>query len=154
MSSIIISDATAQDLQQIYEIEEESFENPYPLSLLRAYLFLADGLYLVAREDQHILGYTIGMRQFQTRGHVVSIATRGTQRRRGVGSSLLKILESRFEKIGCKYVYLEVNVKNRDAINFYLKHGYSIVRTRKNYYGRDKHAFVMLKPFSSSTSFE
>ncbi|MEM0373463.1 MAG: ribosomal-protein-alanine N-acetyltransferase RimI, partial [Sulfolobales archaeon] len=39
--SVIISRATEEDLFQIYDIERESFENPYPFSLLRAYLYIS-----------------------------------------------------------------------------------------------------------------
>ncbi|MEM4076664.1 MAG: GNAT family N-acetyltransferase, partial [Metallosphaera sp.] len=119
MSSIIISDAWERDLEDIFKIEAESFDNPYPPGLLKAYLSLADGLYLVARLGEQIVGYCIGIVQFKTRGHVVSIATLKAARNRGIGSALLNELEERFKKLGCTYSYLEVNVNNSDAIRFY-----------------------------------
>jgi SSU ribosomal protein S18P alanine acetyltransferase (EC 2.3.1.-) len=61
LGEVIISDANEFDLPQIYEIERTSFPTPYPEGLLRAYLFIAEGLYLVAREDGQIKGYCIGV---------------------------------------------------------------------------------------------
>jgi len=144
MSSIVINRATERDLNQIYDIEKESFENPYPFSLLRAYLYISD-LYLVARKEDLILGYIIGIVQFNVRGHVVSIAVRKDWRNRGIGSMLLLELERRFRDLNCKYSYLEVSINNIPAISFYRKMGYIIVKFHKNYYGRGKHAYVMVK---------
>ncbi|AWR99585.1 GNAT family N-acetyltransferase [Metallosphaera hakonensis] len=154
MSSIIISDAWEGDLKEIAEIENSSFDQPFPLPLLKAYLSLADGLFLVARDNDRVLGYCIGIVQFKVRGHIISIATSIHSRKRGVGSALLQELERRFMKIGCTYSYLEVNVKNLDAISFYYNRSYRIVRTRKNYYGRNKHGFIMTKSFKGLNYFE
>ncbi|MCY0884014.1 MAG: GNAT family N-acetyltransferase, partial [Acidianus infernus] len=112
---VIITDATEDDLQQIYEIEVESFDNPYPYSLLKAYLYIADGLYLVAKEDGKILGYVIGIIQFKIRGHIVSIAVRKSYRNKGIGKLLINEIERRFKLGHCKYSYLEVMTTNKDA---------------------------------------
>ncbi|MEM4911300.1 MAG: GNAT family N-acetyltransferase, partial [Metallosphaera sp.] len=114
----------------------------------------ADGLYLVARLGEQIVGYCIGIVQFKTRGHVVSIATLKTARNRGIGSALLNELEERFKKLGCTYSYLEVNVNNSDAIRFYFNRSYKVIRTRKNYYGRNRNGFVMLKDLRSVSGHE
>ncbi len=143
---VIISDATEDDLGEIYRIELESFDRPYPFSLLKAYLYLAN-VYIVAREDGQVVGYAIGIIQHRVRGHVVSIATSQNFRRKGVGTQLLRHLENSFRERGCTYSYLEVRVDNVDAIKFYNENGYLVTYTRKNYYGRGKHAFVMVKPF-------
>jgi ribosomal-protein-alanine N-acetyltransferase len=142
---IEITNAKFEDLEQIYHIERESFENPYPISLLNAYLYLSPNLYLVAKDRNEVVGYVIGIIQYNVRGHIVSIAVKKSERRKGIGRLLLTELERRFKIYNCKYSYLEVNIDNKDAINFYRKMGYFIVKLQKNYYGRGKHAFVMLK---------
>ncbi|EZQ03153.1 GNAT family N-acetyltransferase [Candidatus Acidianus copahuensis] len=143
---VIITNATEQDLTQIYEIENESFEQPYPYSLLKAYLYLSGDLYLVAKENDYVLGYIIGIVQFKIRGHLVSIATRENSRRNGIGSILLSELERRFKiAYNCFYSVLEVMTTNKEAISFYSNRSYYIVNTKKNYYGRGKHAYLMLK---------
>lgn len=142
---VIITDATEKDLEQIYEIELESFDNPYPYSLLKAYLYIASGLYLVAREGDKVLGYIIGVIQFKNRGHIVSIAVKKEYRNRGIGNMLIRELERRFLLAHCVYSYLEVMTSNISAITFYYSNKYFIVFVKKNYYGKGKHAFVMVK---------
>lgn len=141
---VIISDASEEDLEQIYEIEVESFDKPYPLSLLKAYLYLSN-IYIVAKEDSKILGYAIGIIQFKKRGHVVSIATRKESRKKGIGTLLLSTLEKIFMNKNCTYSYLEVMVTNNDAIKFYRKMNYLVIYTKRNYYGRGRHAYIMMK---------
>nr|WP_155864393.1 N-acetyltransferase [Acidianus infernus] len=141
-------------MQQIYEIEVESFDNPYPYSLLKAYLYIADGLYLVVKEDGKILGYVIGIIQFKIRGHIVSIAVRKSYRNKGIGKLLINEIERRFKLGHCKYSYLEVMTTNKDAFYFYVHNGYFPLFVRKNYYGRGKHAFVMVKDLYSRKGLE
>ncbi|QGA55092.1 ribosomal-protein-alanine N-acetyltransferase [Sulfolobus sp. E5-1-F] len=142
---VIITDATEADLGQIFQIEKESFEDPYPYSLLRAYLFIATKLYLVAKEREKIIGYIIGVIQYGYRGHIISIAVRPAYRKKGVGTKLLNEIEERFKQNGVKYSYLEVNINNLSAISFYRENGYLVAYIRRNYYGKGKHAFVMMK---------
>ncbi|AWR94686.1 ribosomal protein S18-alanine N-acetyltransferase [Acidianus brierleyi] len=141
---VIISDASEEDLEQIYEIEVESFDKPYPISLLKAYLYLSN-IYIVAKEDSKILGYAIGIIQFKKRGHVVSIATRKESRKKGIGTLLLSTLEKTFINNNCTYSYLEVMITNREAIRFYRNMNYLVIYTKKNYYGRGRHAYIMMK---------
>ncbi|BDC00249.1 ribosomal protein S18-alanine N-acetyltransferase [Saccharolobus caldissimus] len=142
---ILITDASEEDLDQIYKIERSSFDNPYPYSLLKAYLILANKLYLIAKDNQTVVGYIIGIIQYGYRGHIVSIAVDKSYRKKGIGSKLLSSLEERFKSFGVKYSYLEVDVRNKSAISFYYRNGYIIAYLRKNYYGMGKHAFIMLK---------
>jgi len=152
---VIITNANEDDLNEIYAIELESFENPYPYSLLRAYYFLAGDLFLVAKDEKgKVLGYSLGVIQYGYRGHVVSIAVKKTERKRGVGSMLLMRLESKFRLKGCSHSYLEVNYGNKDGISFYNKLGYKVVKLQLNYYGRNQHAFIMVKDLLDRIGFE
>ncbi|BAB67176.1 ribosomal protein S18-alanine N-acetyltransferase [Sulfurisphaera tokodaii] len=151
---IIITNVDENDLPKVYEVEVESFEDPYPYSLLKAYYYLSRELFLVAKQGDDIVGYSLGIIQFGYRGHVVSIAVKKDYREKGIGSLLLKELEKRFKEYKCTHSYLEVNFKNKTAIEFYHKLGYIIVKLQKNYYGRGKHAFIMVKSFSKDKSFE
>lgn len=143
-----------EDLSKVYEVEVESFEDPYPYSLLKAYYYLSRELFLVAREGDQILGYALGIIQYGYRGHVVSIAVKREFREKGIGRLLLLELEKKFREYYCTHSYLEVNYKNLNAIIFYNKLGYIVVKFQKNYYGRGKHALIMAKPFIGNKGFE
>jgi ribosomal-protein-alanine N-acetyltransferase len=151
---VIITDVKENDLNEVYDVELESFDKPYPFSLLRAYYFISKGLFLVAKEGEEVIGYSLGIVQFGYRGHVVSIAVRKDKRNNGVGSLLLSELENRFKRMNCLHSYLEVYFKNYPAINFYNKMGYKVIKIVKNYYGKEKHAFVMMKYLYDFPAFE
>ncbi|BFH72482.1 ribosomal protein S18-alanine N-acetyltransferase [Sulfurisphaera javensis] len=151
---VIITNVTEADLPKVYEVEVESFEDPYPYSLLKAYYYLSRELFLVAKEGERVLGYSLGIIQFGYRGHVVSIAVKTEFRERGIGKLLLMELERKFREYKCTYSYLEVNYKNIAAIQFYNKLGYKVVKLQKNYYGKGKHAFIMVKSFIGDKGFE
>ncbi|AHC50595.1 alanine acetyltransferase [Sulfolobus acidocaldarius SUSAZ] len=143
---IIISDAREEDLPEIYDVELESFDNPYPFSLLRAYYYISGDLFIVAKSGNKVIGYILGIIQFGYRGHIVSIAVKKDKRGSGIGTKLISELENRFKlAYHCIHSYLEVYYKNMSAINFYIKNGYKAIRIQKDYYGREKHAIIMIK---------
>jgi SSU ribosomal protein S18P alanine acetyltransferase (EC 2.3.1.-) len=67
---------------------------------------------------------------------------------------LLNEMENRFQILGSKYSYLEVDYKNIDAISFYRKHGYIVVGLKRNYYGRIDTPLIMIKPLPSTRVLE
>ncbi len=62
-------------------------------------------------------------------------------RKNGIGSELLDYL---IKNNNVKNITLEVNENNIAAINLYLKYGFKVVATRKNYY-KDEDGLLMLK---------
>lgn len=84
----------------------------------------------------------IGVWMMPDEAHIVTIATRGTHRRRGIGEMLLiKAIELAQER-GQEAVTLEVRVSNWPAIAMYEKYGFLEVGRRKRYYsdnGEDAH---------------
>ncbi|BBD73967.1 ribosomal-protein-alanine N-acetyltransferase RimI [Sulfodiicoccus acidiphilus] len=141
---VIIDNASLSDLEEVYEVERRSFEDPYPLALLKAYLFISGNLFVVAR-DGKVVGYAVGVMQGRWRGHVISLAVEPEFRGAGLGKSLLGELHRRFGRLGCTYSFLEVGVSNEIALGLYRSLGYYVVGLKVGYYGRGKHAFIMVK---------
>lgn len=141
-----IYNASLYDLNAIYAIEKESFEEPYPPSLLKSFMILFNDMFLIAKSSDDIVGYIIGGIRNGVMGHVISIAVKENFRGRGVAERLLVELERLFYDKKAKFSYLEVNVKNTRAISFYRKMGYRISGFRVDYYNKGVHAFIMQKP--------
>jgi ribosomal-protein-alanine N-acetyltransferase len=150
----IINNAELSDLDEIYEIEVSSFDSPYPVELLKALLILFKEYFLVAKAEKTLLGYAVGTLRNDVRSHIVSIAIRKDFRRRGVGRMLMAELERRFKRAGANYSYLEVEVTNVDALRFYVNIGYRISKLHLNYYGKGRHAFIMVKSLRGGPGFE
>ncbi|MGA2573850.1 MAG: ribosomal protein S18-alanine N-acetyltransferase [Candidatus Methanomethylicaceae archaeon] len=130
------------DLDEIYKIEKESFPDPYPKGLLKAFLFFP-GAYLVALSEGLILGYAIGVVRYETVGHIISIAVSKEKRRSGVGRQLLAKSVERLRLKGVQSVRLEVRESNVEAIDLYKKAGFLAEDKIEGYYVDGESALVM-----------
>jgi ribosomal-protein-alanine N-acetyltransferase len=83
-------------------------------------------------------------------GHIITLDVRSHARRRGIGGMLIDAAEVWLCDAGCEAVYLETAVDNQNAIRFYKKHGYGVLRTVSRYYDNRLDALVMGKRISRS----
>ncbi|MDR0911802.1 MAG: ribosomal protein S18-alanine N-acetyltransferase [Methanobrevibacter sp.] len=111
------------DLDRVYEIELNSFSNPYDKLILKD-LFNIGMCFLVATIDDFVVGYILfGLKTIDT-GHIMSIAVDKDYMNMGVGTKLLiKSLEY-YVIFNVFKVKLEVRSTNYKAINFYKKMGF------------------------------
>jgi len=75
-------------------------------------------LFLVAEVNEVIVGTIIGGFDGR-RGMIYHLAVETGARQQGVGSMLLKEVESRLQAKGCKKCYLLVSADNTEAMKFY-----------------------------------
>ncbi|MDH5807157.1 MAG: ribosomal protein S18-alanine N-acetyltransferase [Candidatus Methanomethylicaceae archaeon] len=139
---MIIRRAEEKDLKEIYRIEVNSFKDPYPYGLLKAFLY-HPGVYLVIVEDEKIIGYSIGIIRFKDLGHIISIAIDKDYRGKGFGKKLLKETIDNLIKMGVKKIRIEVRESNEIAINLYKKFGFIEKEKIKEYYPNGESAIVM-----------
>jgi ribosomal protein S18 acetylase RimI-like enzyme len=62
-----------------------------------------------------------------------------------VGSLLLRSSEDRLRATQCRSVELETAVDNISALQFYKRHGYSVIKTSPRYYSNGVDALVLQK---------
>jgi len=74
--------------------------------------------------DKKLIGGVVGYRQYD-RFYLTHIWVTEDYRNKGYGSHLLRTTEDELKKVDCNSVLLET--LNKDAINFYKKHGYSVI---------------------------
>jgi len=80
----------------------------------------------------------VGVWMMPDEAHIVTIATRDTHRRNGIGEMLLISAIEMAQERGQELVTLEVRVSNDAAIRMYEKYGFNEVGRRKRYYS-DNH---------------
>jgi ribosomal-protein-alanine N-acetyltransferase len=101
---------------------------------------------LPPEERPELIVGVVGVWMMPDEAHIVTIATRGTHRRRGIGEMLLiKAIELAQER-GQEAVTLEVRISNGPAIAMYEKYGFLEVGRRKRYYsdnGEDAHILTV-----------
>ncbi|NOZ59146.1 MAG: ribosomal protein S18-alanine N-acetyltransferase [Euryarchaeota archaeon] len=132
------------DLQRVYEIEAQSFRDPYhPLFLINLYELYGE-TFLVAEVDRRVVGYVIA-RKVNSKGHIIAIAVDPGFRCRGIGRALMLAVEEELKKMGVIELWLEVRASNTRAMRFYRRLGYSEKEVLKGYYNDGEDAVVFKK---------
>ncbi|MHA1626341.1 MAG: ribosomal protein S18-alanine N-acetyltransferase [Candidatus Asgardarchaeia archaeon] len=140
----LLREANLNDLLGIYSIELRSFRRPYSLYLLKDLLSSRFVKTFVATRGGTIVGYVSFLLKPKEWSHIISIAVDPTFRRKGCGSLLLERALEYSKNMGCKFVYLEVDVSNKAAIEMYKNFGFKIIRRIRGYY-EDEDGYLMLK---------
>ena len=138
------------DLDQVYEIELDSFSIPWTKEDLHKDAVLNKmAIYLVAECENKIIGYA-GMWHVVNEGHITNIAVSMPYRKMGVGHCLIKELERIAKERSMIGITLEVRMNNTAAQRLYMKNGYKVEGIRKNYYADTKEdALIMWKYLDS-----
>ncbi len=127
-----IREMTENDLPQVLELQRklafQDWNEKQFLSEIRAsYAYC-----VICENEGKLLGYAI----FHLLGpdsELLSIATRSTEQRKGIGTQLLKAGLDKLTNDDDQ-CFLEVRDGNTKARNFYEKHGFKLYNIRKKYY--------------------
>ncbi len=146
--NVKIATASILDLDTLYKIEmecfsKEAFSKQQIASLLTNY----NALNLVAKIDNEIVGFIIGMIQIERNslvGHILTIDVSPRHRRKGIAQRLLQEIEKIFAEKNVKICCLEVREDNVAALKLYEKLGYKRISKLKHYYG-DAHGIYLRK---------
>ncbi len=149
---MIIREFRLSDLKKVVEIEEMSFDEPYPPSILKDIFNLGAG-FLVAQEDNIIVGYIIFWIRFEDEGHIISLAVDKKYRRNSVGKKLLGMAIEMFHKFNMKNIKLEVRYENKGAIKFYKTMGFHQEKIMPGYYEDGEDAVIMNLPLEKDLSY-
>ncbi|MEW6621029.1 MAG: ribosomal protein S18-alanine N-acetyltransferase [bacterium] len=144
MIPITISPMKEEDINQVLEIENLSFLNPWSQRLYLSEVRERDDSYfIVAKLDQRIIGYG-GFWLVVDEAHLVNIAIHPDFRRQGIGTQIMKYLLNLARQLGAKRATLEVRASNTAALEFYAKFGFIAVALRKEYYADTKEDAVIM----------
>jgi ribosomal protein S18 acetylase RimI-like enzyme len=99
---------------------------------------------LVASVDGQMAGFAI-MHFGDLRAHLLLLAVEPAHRKSGIGSAMLKWLESSCVTAGIQDVRLEVRAGNTLAQHFYRNRGYASAGRIEGYYDRREAAVILQK---------
>ena len=134
-----------QDFERLLVIDQSCFIEgiAYDADEMRTFLSMPSATTLVAERSGTgpgiIQGFIIADR-FSTRrgprftGRIITIDVMPDQQHSGLGTLLLTRAEEELKRSGCDHVVLEVAVDNENALRFYKKQGYSLLKVLPNYY--------------------
>ena len=101
------------------------------------------------KNEKNVLGYIVFYGTIESTD-IFEVAIKKEYQGRGFGKKLLiesmKDLIEDKKNIEIKNKFLlEVNEKNKKALKLYKKIGFEEISIRKNYYGKDENAVIMIK---------
>lgn len=144
---ISIRKATVDDLKKVHEIEILSFkEGSYPLFMLRQLFDISEDYFLIAEEEDKILGYALGnLVAKEEQGWILSLGVHPGARGKQIGKTLTKELIGLLEDNDCKEICLTVHPDNASAIKIYKTLDFEIITLSDNYYLDNEPRFLMKK---------
>ena len=144
-----IERGTSHDLEAVMEVMESAFGSRYGEAWTRSQcagiLPMAGVSLMLARDgrDQDVVGFFLS-RNVADEAELLLLAVAPSQRRRGIGRTLLDDFIERARSAAATRVHLEVRDGN-PAIGMYRSAGFSPVGRRHNYYrARDGQQFDAL----------
>ncbi len=147
MTDLIIRNASINDIDEILEIESESFIDPWKKENLESeFQTNPFARILVASLNNKVIGFIIYYITFNS-STIAQIAVKKEYRKQGVGEALMneminviissnKLLkdEKEIEENFIETMTLEVRESNTKAINLYKKLGFKELRKKPGYY--------------------
>jgi ribosomal-protein-alanine N-acetyltransferase len=120
-------------VDEVYEIERETFSDPWSKASFLSSIAEPSNHYLVAIVDGSIVGYC-GYWGIAGEGYIYNVAVKPSHLRQGIGLKMLEQLIMQAVSRGITSLTLEVRQSNESAINLYKRLGFTEAGTRKDFY--------------------
>lgn len=145
--------ATLDDLPFLLELEEANFNEHDRFdakSLKRSILSKTQFVYVITKNKAPVGGAILHLHRNSWR--LYSIAIMPKFQKHHLGAVLLREIIKRASEKYLQKMTLEVNKENENAIRFYQRFGFTIVRELKNYYGENTTGLKMELHFYSASA--
>ena len=144
LDGIVISAATAHDLDAIHALETAAFPAPWRREFFESELRGSGRFTLTAKRRGMLVGYLFSMWYFDEM-HVNKIAVEEHERRQGIAHELMNRCLAFARDHGIKSVALEVRKSNAGAQEFYRTLDFEALYLRPRYYPDGESAVVMIR---------
>ena len=128
----------------VARLEQENFSMPWSENVLKAELDNPLSLWLVAVEDDEVIGY-VGSQIVPDEADMMNLAVSDDHRRKGIGRELVCSLLTALKERGIHSLTLEVRASNAPACALYESLGFLQVGRRPNYYQKPKEDALILR---------
>jgi len=140
---IQIRKMTDEDLQQVCEIERETFSDPWSMEDFAKSMHEQNNEYLVAEKDGMIAGYC-GYWGIAGEGYIYNVAVKNEYRKQHIGHQMLSVLLQNSAQRGISSLTLEVRQSNTAAIRLYESLGFENAGIRRDFYSKPKEDAVIM----------
>jgi ribosomal-protein-alanine acetyltransferase len=153
VGEIVIRELRPSDIEEVAELEQEIFSDPWPQSAFQRETRGEEGSWsrvAVDAETGRVLAYLVAW-FVGDEAHLANVAVVPGARRGGLAQELLDDLIEECRRRKGHMVILEVRRSNRAARELYVKNGFYTVMVRRGYYRDNKEdALIMIKPLDDT----
>ena len=126
--------AKSSDLDDIYELDVQTFAMPWSKEALSYDILENDNAFVIVAEyEGEFAGYA-DIWTVLDEADLNSIAVRVDFRRKGIGDAIMLAMTEMLSANGVATINLEVRVSNMPAIKLYKKYGFNECGVRPGYY--------------------
>lgn len=126
--------AKSSDLDDIYELDMQTFAMPWSKEALSYDILENDNAFVIVAEyEGEFAGYA-DIWTVLDEADLNSIAVRVDFRRKGIGDAIMLAMTEMLSASGVATINLEVRVNNMPAIKLYKKYGFNECGVRPGYY--------------------
>ena len=126
--------AKSSDLDDIYELDVQTFAMPWSKEALSYDILENDNAFVIVAEyEGEFAGYA-DIWTVLDEADLNSIAVRVDFRRKGIGDAIMLTMTEMLSANGVATINLEVRVSNMSAIKLYKKYGFNECGVRPGYY--------------------
>ena len=126
--------AKSSDLDDIYELDVQTFAMPWSKEALSCDILENDNAFVIVAEyEGEFAGYA-DIWTVLDEADLNSIAVRVDFRRKGIGDAIMLAMTEMLSANGVATINLEVRVSNMPAIKLYKKYGFNECGVRPGYY--------------------
>lgn len=138
-------DANLNDIDELFELEQECFQNPFKKSDIENEIANNPvSKYVLLIEGERILGFVNFWITFDS-ATINQVCVTNSERKKGFGGLLLEKAIEIAKNEGCEFLTLEVRKSNIAAIKLYEKYGFLFVTTKAQYYENGEDALYYVK---------
>jgi ribosomal-protein-alanine N-acetyltransferase len=147
---ITIRDYRDEDFGPVAALEESGIHEPYRSAVfVRQMGEICKETFLVAViDDLEPVGYTVGIHVQHTvhDAWILRLGVREDQRRKGMGTALLKAVTGALHAGHACTIRLTVSLENQPAIRLYERQGFCQERIVPAYFGQGEDRIIMKRP--------
>ena len=140
---IIIKEINAKNSKSCYELDLKSIkfwnQSQWKNELEKDYV-TAIGIYL----NNSILGVCV-FHKIYDEAEIRYLSIHPSYQKRGLGKKLINQIMKECKNENIKSIFLEVSIKNKQALSFYKNSGFKTIDIRKNYYKDGSDALIKEK---------
>jgi [ribosomal protein S18]-alanine N-acetyltransferase len=138
-----IRQVQSDDLFQIIDLASHVLTEKYTPQLFLYFYESFPWGFWVAEKNKQIIGFIVGIRTSQRKGRILMLGIHEKHRKKGIGTLLLTQFLQESEKRLIKSIYLEVTASNKNAIEFYKTHHFTIIDHVPSFYQNGDDALIM-----------